>query len=83
MENNNEIHEVPTIPKHQHQSEMMHMSRAIKFIVIVSLSAFVSMVIMAFIFVSGYTSRTKDILNTINNLRVYTVEENLDGQKEP
>ena len=74
--------EVPMIPKHQHQAEMMHMSRAVKAVVMIALSAFVSMVIMAYIFVSGYTSRTKDILNTINNLRVYTVEESVNGQQE-
>ena len=75
--------EVPMIPKHQHQSEMMHISRAIKAILIISVSAFLAMVIMAYIFVSGYTSRTKDILNTINNMKVYTVEEIHNGQKEP
>ena len=75
--------EVPMIPKHQHQAEMMHMCRAVKIIAIVSVSAFVAMVIMAYVFVTGYTSRTKDILNTINNLRVYTAEENINGQKEP
>ena len=75
--------ETPMIPKHQHQAEMMHLSRAIKAILIISVSAFVAMVIMAFIFVSGYTSRTKDILNTINNMKVYTVEETYNGQKEP
>ena len=80
MENMNDT---PMIPKHQHQSEMMHMSRAIKAILVISVSAFVAMVIMAFIFVSGYTSRTKDILNTINNMKVYAVEENNYGQKEP
>lgn len=74
--------DVPMIPKHQHQAEMMHMSRAVKIIALVALSAFVSMVIMAYIFVSGYTSRTKDILNTINNLKVYTLEES-HGQEEP
>lgn len=80
MENNKEI---PMIPKHQHQAEMMHMGRAVKIIAMVSISAFVAMVIMAYVFVTGYTSRTKDILNTINNLRVYTVEENVNGQKTP
>lgn len=75
--------EVPMIPKHQHQAEMMHMSRAVKWIAIVSVSAFIAMAIMAYVFVTGYTSRTKDILNTINNLRVYTVEETTNGQKEP
>ena len=79
MDNN----KVPMIPKHQHQAEMMHMSRAVKIIAMVSISAFVAMVIMAYVFVTGYTSRTKDILNTINNLRVYTVEENVNGQKTP
>lgn len=64
---------VPMIPKHQHQAEMMHMSRAVKAVVIIALSAFVAMVIMAYIFVTGYTSRTKDILNTQNNLRVVEV----------
>ena len=78
-----EKNETPMIPKHQHQAEMMHLSRAIKAILVISVSAFVAMVIMAFIFVSGYTSRTKDILNTINNMKVYTVEEMYNGQKEP
>ena len=73
--------EVPMIPKHQHQSEMMHMSRAMKTIMIVSVSAFVSMVLMAYIFVSGYTSRTKDWLNTYNNLR--RIVEVADGQEKP
>ena len=81
MEDNKK--DIPMIPKHQHQSEMMHISRAVKIIAIVSVSAFVAMVIMAYVFVTGYTSRTKDILNTINNLRVYTVEEHTNGQKEP
>ena len=80
MSENNDI---PMIPKHQHQAEMMHISRAIKMVVMVSISAFLAMVIMAYIFVSGYTSRTKDILNTINNLRVYTIEENMNGQEKP
>lgn len=65
--------ETPMIPKHQHQAEMMHSSRAIRSIMLVSISAFLAMVIMAYIFVTGYTSRTKDILNTLNNLRVVEV----------
>ena len=75
--------DVPMMPKHQHQAEMMHLSRAVKIIAMVALAAFVSMVIMAYIFVSGYTSRTKDILNTINNMKVYALEENNHGTKEP
>ena len=76
MENN----ETPMIPKHQHQAEMMHMSRALKVVLIVSVSAFVAMVIMAYIFVSGYTSRTKDILNTLNHFRVVEVADAKEEQ---
>ena len=76
MDNN----DIPMIPKHQHQAEMMHMTRALKVVLIVSVSAFVAMVIMAYIFVSGYTSRTKDILNTLNKFRVVEVE---DAKEEP
>ena len=75
--------EVPVIPKHQHQAEMMHMSRTVRMLVIGIIVGFLCMVGMAYIFVSGYTSRTKDILNTINNLKIYTVEESYNGQKEP
>ena len=76
--------DVPMIPKHQHQAEMMHLIRAIKSIAIVALSAFVAMLIMAYIFVSGYTSRTKDWLNTYNNLNGnHTVIEVDNEQKEP
>lgn len=71
--------DVPMIPKHQHQAEMMHLARAVKIIAIVALSAFVAMVIQAYIFVSGYTSRTKDILNTVNNLRIVATEGETDG----
>lgn len=74
-----EREDVPMIPKHQHQAEMMHMSRAVKIIAIVSLSAFIAMVCMAYIFVTGYTSRTKDILSTINNLKIYTTEGSSNG----
>ena len=78
-----EREDIPMIPKHQHQAEMMHLSRAVKIIALVALSAFVSMVIMAYIFVSGYTSRTKDILNTINNLKIVATEGETYGPKEP
>lgn len=78
-----EREDIPMIPKHQHQAEMMHMSRAVKIIAIVSLSAFMAMVGMAYIFVTGYTSRTKDILNTINNLKIYTTEGKTYGPEEP
>lgn len=61
--------EVPMIPKHQAQAEMMHMSWTIRWLVIAVAIGFVSMVIMAYIFVNGYTSRTKDWLNTYSQLQ--------------
>ena len=79
----NEHNETPMIPKHQHQAEMMHMSRTVRLLVISIIIGFLCMVGMAYIFVSGYTSRTKDILNTINNMKIYTLEETYNGQKEP
>lgn len=75
-----EKNDVPMIPKHQHQSEILHMSRTVKVICIISLSAFVAMLIMAYIFVSGYTSRTKDWLSTYNNL--LTIVEEFHGQQK-
>ena len=78
-----EENKTPMIPKHQHQAEMMHLSRTIRLLVVSIIVGFICMVSMAYIFVSGYTSRTKDILNTINNLKVYTIEERIDGQEKP
>lgn len=63
------LEECPMIPKHQHQAEMMHMSWTIRWLIIAIVIGFLSMVGMAYIFVTGYTSRTKDWLNTFNNLQ--------------
>ena len=60
--------EIPMIPKHQAQAQMMHMSWTIRWLVIAIIIGFVCMVGMAYIFVTGYTSRTKDWLNTYANL---------------
>ena len=54
--------DTPMIPKHQAQAEMMHMSWTIRWLVIAVVVGFLSMVVMAYIFVNGYTSRTKDWL---------------------
>ena len=61
--------DIPMIPKHQHQAEMMHMSWTIRWLVIAVAIGFISMVVMAYIFVNGYTSRTKDWLNTYARLQ--------------
>ena len=60
--------DVPMIPKHQAESELMHMSWAIKCIIKIVIAFCITIAICVYIFVNGYTSRTKDWLNTFNNL---------------
>ena len=57
---------IPMIPKHQAEKQMMHMSWTIRWLVIGIIIGFLCMVAMAYIFVSNYTSRTKDWLSTYN-----------------
>lgn len=61
--------EIPMVPKHQAEAQMMHMSHALKYITIVAVAFAVAMVLAIIVFVNGYTSRTKDWLNTITNLQ--------------
>ena len=63
-----EKNDVPMIPKHQAESEIMHMSWAIKTILKIVIVFCITIAICVYIFVNGYTSRTKDWLNTFNNL---------------
>ena len=56
--------DTPMIPKYQAESIMMHLSRANRNMMIVIIAVCVAMVVMAYVFVTGYTSRTKDWLNT-------------------
>ena len=60
--------EVPMIPKHQAQAQMMHMSWTIRWLVIAIIIGFLAMVGMAYIFVHEYTSRTERWLQTYNAL---------------
>ena len=66
MEENRE--EVPMIPKHQAQAQMMHMSWTIRWLVVGIIIGFVCMLLQTFIFVSSYTNRTERWLNTYNEL---------------
>ena len=79
--------DVPVVPKHWAEMIMMHHSRDIRAVVRGFLIAFALMVIMAWIFVSGYTSRTKDWLNTYANLRnrtaVTEVDHGIQQQPDP
>ena len=79
--------DVPTVPKHWAEMIMMHHSKDMKAVVRGFIIAFALMVVMAWIFVSGYTSRTKDWLNTYANLRENTavteVEHGIQQQPDP
>ena len=82
-----EENDVPMVPKHWAEMTMMHMSRAIRTVVIGFAVAFALTALMVYIFVSGYTSRTKDWLNTYANLRtgaaVTEVENGIQQQPDP
>lgn len=60
--------EIPMIPKHQAQADMMHMSWTIRWLVVGIVIGFICMVIMAYIFVSSYNSRTEKWLKTYDAL---------------
>jgi capsular polysaccharide biosynthesis protein len=79
--------DVPMIPKYQAESMIMHMSRALKYIVIVSAVFAAAMVAAIIIFVNGYTSRTKDWLNTLagmqQNPAVTEVTDGIQQQSDP
>ena len=79
-ENRNDI---PMMPKHQHQAEMMHMSWTIRWLVIGIIIGFLCMLTQAFIFVSSYTSRTERWLKTYNELvNRYAIAE-VTNEEEP
>ena len=75
--------EIPMIPKHQAQAEMMHMSWTIRWLVIAIVIGFICMVGMAYIFVTSYTARTKDWLNTYALLCNQTITEVADAENSP
>ena len=79
--------DVPMVPKHWAEMMMMHHSKDIRAVVRGFIIAFALMVIMAYIFVTGYTSRTKDWLNTLAGLQgkpvVTEVENGIQQQPDP
>lgn len=77
--------DVPMIPQHQAETVLMYMSWAIRNMVVIAVAAFLAIVAAVIIFVNGYTSRTKDWLNTYAQLRGQTaVTEVADGiQQQP
>ena len=84
MEDKNDI---PMIPKYQAESQMMHLGRALRCMTIVIVAVCVAMVAMVVIFVNGYTSRTKDWLNTLAQMQgkpaITEVADGLQQQPDP
>jgi tetrahydromethanopterin S-methyltransferase subunit D len=80
MNQDRKINEVPMIPKYQVEQEMLHISGAIRAMVIIAVTFAVAIVVAVYIFVSGYNARTKDWLNTIANMqRNPAVTEAING----
>ena len=79
--------DVPVVPKHWAEMMMMHHSKDIRAVVRGFIIAFALMVIMAWIFVSGYSNRTKDWLNTLAGLQgkpaVTEVQNGIQQQPYP
>ena len=73
--------DVPMVPKHQAQAEMMHMSWTVRWLIVAIAIAFICMVAQAYIFVSSYTARTDKWLKTYDQL-VSQITEALN-EKEP
>lgn len=63
MDNN-----VPTIPKHQAEAQMMHMSWTVRWLVIGIVIGFLCMVGMAYIFVNAYNTRTEKWIGAYTKL---------------
>ena len=60
--------DTPMIPKHQAETALVHMSMALRMVVIGFTVGFALMVAMAAIFVTAYTSRTKEWLATFSTM---------------
>ena len=79
--------DVPMIPKHEAETVWMHLSRTNRNMTVAIVAVCVAMVAMAYIFVTGYTSRTKDWLNTYAALQgkpaVTEVDNGIQQQSSP
>ena len=77
--------DVPMIPQHEAENMLMHMSWSNRNMLIAIIAFCITIIVCVFIFVNGYTSRTKDWLNTYNNLQRNTAvtEGANDVQQQP
>ena len=87
MDEQEKREDVPMMPRYQAETMMMHMSRANRTMTIVIIAICAAMVAMAYIFVTGYTSRTKDWLNTLAGMQgtpaVTEVNDGIQQQPDP
>ena len=70
--------DIPMIPKHMAEKQVMHMSWTIRWLVIGIIIGFLCMVVQAYIFVTNYNTRTEKWLKNYNELanRIITEAEN-------
>lgn len=69
------------IPYFDHQNTMMHYNWANRRMLIALVTVCATFIITIIVFVSGYTQREKNWLETITNMNKTTVTEVADGQK--
>ena len=79
--------DVPMIPKHYAETMMLHLQIANRNMMIVAITFAIALVAAIIIFVTGYTSRTKDWLNTYATLRndktITEVQDGIQQQSPP
>lgn len=68
------------IPFFEHQHTMMHYSWANRRMLIALVTVCITFIITIIVFVTGYTAREKNWLNTIANMNKTPVTEVSDGQ---
>lgn len=77
--------DVPMIPRYQAETTFMHLSWANRRMLIALVTVCVTFIVTIIVFVTGYTAREKNWLNTITEMRgKSTVTEVTDGiQQQP
>ena len=69
------------IPFYDHQHTMMHYNWANRRMLIALVTVCVTFIITIVVFVSGYTQREKNWLDTLSNMNKTPITEVSDGQK--
>ena len=75
------MEEQKSIPFYDHEHTMMHYNWANRRMLIALICVCVTFVMTIIVFVTGYTAREKNWLDTINSMNRNSVTEVSDGQK--